>query len=145
MGAGEIVSHAIGEGETMVHYLSGFHRSRNRLAWQERVGMGRDGGQRGRRICHAMMSGEWSKPVTSPPAQGNHLSCMVRDREGRGGTGCKRRTGKAKAGRKAKASTGQRDSLRDNAHGPPHHTGGRSTLLYGTAASLREYPISSFI
>jgi len=54
----------------------------------------------------------------------------------KGGTGCKRRTGKAKAGRKAKASTGQRD----NAHSPPHHTGGRSTLLYGTAASLREIP-----
>jgi hypothetical protein len=78
----------------------------------------------------------------SPVASCTRESAIIvgMDREGRGGTGCKRGTGgpigKAKAGR----GQGQRDSLRDTTHSPPHHTGGRSTLLYGTAASLREIP-----
>ena len=70
---------------------------------------------------------------------------MGMDREGRGGTGCKRGTGGPIDGTEAGRGQGQWDSLRDNAHSPPHPTGLPPDLLLGEAVNGEKYPISKNI
>lgn len=95
---------------------------------------------------HAMTSGEWSKPLLCPPAQGNQLSCMERDRVERDGT--------------QDGSAGQADHRRTQGQGqrrtagqhngttrtqPPHPTGLPPNLLLGAAVNGEKYPVSKNI
>jgi hypothetical protein len=84
-------------------------------ARQEWGWMERERGRERRGICHAMTSGEGSKPLLRPPAQENQLSCIEQDRGGAMGVRDKRthRRGQdGTAGRTAGRPAGR-------AYGPP--------------------------
>ena len=101
-----------------------------RQAGQQWGGMERNGGQERRGICHAMTSGEGSRPLLWPPAQENQLSCMDRDRGCVMGVRDKRtlwRDGDGTTGRTAGRPAGR-------AYGPPPPHGSTPDLLYAMTA-----------
>ena len=133
------MSHAIGEGEAKGHYVSGFDHPRIRLP--DKNGAGWSGNE-------ASKGGDFAMPWQA----GNHQSPSYRlinvlptikagTRGGAySGSGGERMQSGPIGGAQREAGTGQRDATAGHHAQPPHHTGGRSTLLHGTAASLREIP-----
>lgn len=104
-----------------------------------------DNGQQGPEMRHAMTPPELTKPVTSPPAQANHLSCIGRDRGKRDRGGSARQ-----ADPQARPRPAQRDSpatadYQLSAHTDHHPTGLPPTFSLGEAVRWEKYPISKNI
>ena len=125
--AGARVSHAIGEGEAMGDYVSGFHPTSG-------AGMGLDGtlrgaGKAGITPCHDSPRKIKASPAASctresPIMHGSGQSRAGRDAE------WKRGTSGPRAGRKAKAKDGTAGRpAGQHTHGPPPH-GSTPDLLY---------------
>jgi len=138
LGAGEIVSHAIGGG-AKGHYLSGFHHPRIRLHDKNGAGWSGNEASKGGEFPHAMTAQQLTKPLLCPTAQKNHLSWQGMDRGGAGKRGTSRQP---MAGRHGGTGTGRPAGQRTHT---THPTRLPPDLLLGAAVNGEKYPISKIL